>query len=64
VREPSTTAAAVARPKSLLWGGNTREVGGVQKHLRAAGFEPVIRAPGGSTMRMICARRPITHPLS
>jgi len=29
VREPSTIAAAVARPKSLLWGGNTRGVGGV-----------------------------------
>jgi hypothetical protein len=23
-----------------------------------AGFDPVIRAPGGSAIRMICARRP------
>jgi hypothetical protein len=41
---------AVARLKSRLRSGNTRGMDGVQKHLRAARFEPALRAPGGRTM--------------
>jgi hypothetical protein len=32
---------------------------GLKQGLAAAGFDPVIRAPGGRALRMICARRPI-----
>jgi hypothetical protein len=30
----------------------------LRPRLAAAGFDPVIRAPGGHSLRMICARRP------
>jgi precorrin-6B methylase 2 len=56
-------ASAVNRLKNLLWGGNTRDVASLMPHFAAAGFDPVIRSPGGRTLRMICARRPITRAL-
>jgi SAM-dependent methyltransferase len=52
-------AAAVARLKSLLWGGNVRDGDTLKPLLAASGFDPVIRAPGGDVVRMICARRPL-----
>ena len=52
------TASAVNRLKNLLWGGNTRDVAQVKPLLQSAGFDPVIRAPGRHSLRMICARRP------
>jgi SAM-dependent methyltransferase len=52
------TASAVNRLKSLLWGGNTRDVARIKPLLESAGFDPVIRAPGRQSLRMICARRP------
>lgn len=58
-REGPGVAAAVSRLKNLLWGGNTRGMEEMRKRLQAAGFDPVIRAPGARSMRMICARRPI-----
>jgi SAM-dependent methyltransferase len=59
--EGHDVASAVNRLKNLLWGGNTRTVASLKQRLSAAGFEPVIRAPGGRALRMICARRPIMH---
>jgi precorrin-6B methylase 2 len=52
------TVSAVNRLKNLLWGGNARDVADLKPHLAAAGFDPVIRAPGRHALRMICARRP------
>jgi SAM-dependent methyltransferase len=49
---------AVNRLKNLLWGGSARDVTQLRPRLAAAGFDPVIRAPGGHALRMICARRP------
>jgi precorrin-6B methylase 2 len=57
--EGHDVASAVNRLKNLLWGGNTRTLGSLKQRLSAAGFDPVIRAPGGRALRMICARRPI-----
>ncbi len=57
--EGHDVASAVNRLKNLLWGGNTRDMAGLKQGLVAAGFDPVIRAPGGRALRMICARRPI-----
>ena len=51
-------ASAVNRLKNLLWGGNTRDVARIKPLLESAGFDPVIRAPGRQSLRMICARRP------
>ncbi len=51
--------SAVNRLKNLIWGGNTRDGAAVKSLLIAAGFNPVIRAPGGNSLRMLCARRPI-----
>lgn len=51
--------SSVNRLKNLLWGGGTRSVDSLKPHFAAAGFDPVIRAPGGRTIRMICARRPL-----
>lgn len=56
--EGSGTASAVNRLKNLLWGGNTRDVAHIKPLLESAGFDPVIRAPGRQSLRMICARRP------
>lgn len=52
-------ASSINRMKNLLWGGNTRNTASLKPHFVAAGFDPIIRAPGGRTLRMICARRPI-----
>jgi precorrin-6B methylase 2 len=52
------TASAVNRLKNLLWGGNTRDVAHIKPLLESTGFDPVIRAPGRQSLRMICARRP------
>ncbi len=60
-REGPGVAAAVSRLKNLLWGGNTRGMDEMRQRLQAAGFDPVIRAPGARSMRMICARRPIAR---
>jgi SAM-dependent methyltransferase len=57
--EGHTIASSVNRLKSLLWGGNTRGMASLKPHFVAAGFDPVIRAPGGRAMRMLCARRPL-----
>jgi precorrin-6B methylase 2 len=57
--EGHDVASAVNRLKNLLWGGNTRTMTGLKRRLAAAGFDPVIQAPGGRALRMICARRPI-----
>jgi precorrin-6B methylase 2 len=57
--EGNGVSSTVNRLKNLLWGGNTRDVESLKPRLVAAGFDPVIRAPGGRTLRMICARRPI-----
>ncbi|MBA1154914.1 SAM-dependent methyltransferase [Microvirga mediterraneensis] len=57
-QEGGGTASAVNRLKNLLWGGNTRAVNHLRPRLAAAGFDPVIRAPGRHALRMICARRP------
>jgi len=54
----SGTTSVVNRLKNLLWGGNTRDVARIKPLLESAGFDPVIRAPGRQSMRMICARRP------
>ncbi|KFG66753.1 methyltransferase domain-containing protein [Microvirga sp. BSC39] len=54
----SGKASAVNRLKNLLWGGNTRDMARIKPLLEAAGFDPVIRAPGRQSLRMICARRP------
>jgi predicted O-methyltransferase YrrM len=51
-------AAALSRLKSLLWGGNARDRDVLVPLLRESGFAPVIRAPGGDVIRMVCARRP------
>lgn len=51
-------ASSIHRLKNLLWGGNTRSLNSLKPLLVAAGFDPVIRAPGGRAIRMICARRP------
>ncbi len=51
-------APAINRLKNLLWGGGIRTVNHLRPRLAAAGFDPVIRAPGGASLRMICARRP------
>jgi SAM-dependent methyltransferase len=52
------TISAINRLKNLLWGGGVRDVNHLRPRLGAAGFDPVIRAPGGHSLRMICARRP------
>ncbi|WP_414472922.1 SAM-dependent methyltransferase [Microvirga sp. M2] len=52
-------ASSLNRLKNLLWGGGTRSLESLKPHFAAAGFDPVIRAPGGRTIRMICARRPL-----
>jgi precorrin-6B methylase 2 len=57
-QEGQGTASAVNRLKNLLWGGNTRGMDHMRPRLIDAGFDPVIRAPGGRSLRMICARRP------
>jgi precorrin-6B methylase 2 len=57
--EGSGVPSAVNRLKNLLWGGNIRNVASVKRCLAKAGFDPVIRAPGGGALRMLCARRPI-----
>ena len=57
-QEGPGTAPAVNRLKNLLWGGNTRGIDHMRPRLIDAGFAPVIRAPGGRSLRMICARRP------
>lgn len=57
--EGRDVSSAVNRLKNLLWGGNTRSMAVLKPPLSAAGFDPIIRAPGGRTLRMICARRPI-----
>ncbi len=57
-QEGPGTGPAVNRLKNLLWGGNTRSVDQMRPRLIDAGFDPVIRAPGGRSLRMICARRP------
>ncbi len=56
--EGSGTTSAVNRLKNLLWGGSTRDVTRIKPLLEKAGFDPVIRAPGRQSLRMICARRP------
>ncbi len=56
--EGNTVSAAANRLKSLLWGGGTRRAASLKPHLSASGFHPIIRAPGGRMLRMICARRP------
>jgi SAM-dependent methyltransferase len=50
--------AATARLRNIVWGANTRDELAVRDLLAAAGFEPVIRAPGRDGLRMICARKP------
>jgi precorrin-6B methylase 2 len=57
-RPGSSLAATVARLKNLLWGGNARDMDALKPLLVDTGFQPVIRAPGGDVIRMICARRP------
>jgi precorrin-6B methylase 2 len=57
-QEGPGTASAVNRLKNLLWGGSARDVAHIKPLLEAAGFDPVIRAPGRQSLRMICARRP------
>ncbi|MEE1610648.1 SAM-dependent methyltransferase [Microvirga sp. CF3016] len=52
------TISAINRLKNLLWGGGMRDVNHLKPRLAAAGFDPVIRAPSGHSLRMICARRP------
>jgi precorrin-6B methylase 2 len=52
------TISAINRLKNLLWGGSLRDVNHLRPRLAAAGFDPVIRAPGRRSLRMICARRP------
>jgi hypothetical protein len=54
--------AAVSRLKNLLWGANVRGMDDLRGRLGGAGFAPVIRAPGGRTLRMVCGRRPIVRP--
>jgi len=51
--------SAVNRLKNLIWGGSCRNAAQLKLRLTAAGYDPVIRAPGGRSLRMICARRPI-----
>jgi SAM-dependent methyltransferase len=58
-RPGAGAAAALSRLKSLLWGGNARDREALVPILRESGFAPVIRAPGGDVIRMICARRPM-----
>jgi precorrin-6B methylase 2 len=57
-QEGHGTISAINRLKNLLWGGSMRDVSHLRPRLAAAGFDPVIRAPGGHSLRMICARRP------
>jgi precorrin-6B methylase 2 len=57
-QDGQSTLSAVNQLKNLLWGGNTRDVPCLKPLLEAAGFDPVIRAPGRKALRMICARRP------
>lgn len=57
--EGQNITSSVNRLKNLLWGGNARNLQHMKPHFVAAGFNPVIRAPGGRAMRMICARRPM-----
>jgi 2-polyprenyl-3-methyl-5-hydroxy-6-metoxy-1,4-benzoquinol methylase len=57
-RKGGDLGAAVARLKNLLWGGNVRDADALHPTLVTAGFDPVIRSPGGGAIRMICARRP------
>jgi len=56
--EGDGVTSAINRLKNLLWGGSMRGVNDLKPRLSDAGFDPVIRAPGGHSMRMICARRP------
>ena len=51
-------SAALSRLKTLLWGGNRRGGEELRRHLAAAGFSPVIRAPGSGQIRVVCARKP------
>ncbi len=62
--EGQDTVSAINRLKNLLWGGNTRHMNSLRPYFVAAGFDPVIRAPGGRVLRMICARRPLFGRLS
>ena len=57
-RPGADVAAAVTRLKNMLWGGNARRSNALKPLLVDTGFRPVIRAPGGDAIRMICARRP------
>ncbi|MBM1175138.1 SAM-dependent methyltransferase [Microvirga arabica] len=57
-QQGSGPVPVVNRLKNLLWGGNTRDMAQIKRLLEAAGFDPVIRAPGRQSLRMICARRP------
>jgi SAM-dependent methyltransferase len=56
-REGADVCAAVARLRTLLWGGNTRSDVAVADQLREAGFRPVIRPPSDSAISVLCARR-------
>lgn len=56
--------SAINRLKNLLWGGSLRDVNHLRPRLAAAGFDPVIRALGGHSLRMICARRPNLRDLA
>lgn len=57
--EGNNVSSAVNRLKNLLWGGSTRSAAVLKPYLAASGFDPIIRAPGGRMLRMICARRPM-----
>jgi precorrin-6B methylase 2 len=57
-QEGHATISTINRLKNLLWGGSMRDVSHLRPRLAAAGFDPVIRAPGRHSLRMICARRP------
>jgi predicted O-methyltransferase YrrM len=59
VDEGNTVSSAINRLKNLLWGGTTRSTASLKPHLSESGFDPIIRAPGGRMLRMICARRPM-----
>jgi len=58
--EGHDVASSINRLKNLLWGGNTRSMANLKPYVVAAGFDPVIQAPGGRVLQMICARRPWT----
>lgn len=58
--EGNTISSAINRLKNRLWGGSARSVAVLKPYLAASGFDPIIRAPGGRMLRMICARRPMS----